>query len=102
MSASYRTGAGNNIYGFANAEFDAKADECDATVDDAVRAACYNELDLYVTTLTKDAQNGLFMIPLTQKPSFYAVSNTRLAFFGVAPDANTAGPLANVVDFKKN
>ncbi len=102
MSASYRTGAGSNIYGFANAEFDAKADECDATVDDSVRAACYNELDLYVTTLTKDAQNGLFMIPLTQKPSFYAVSNTRLAFFGVAPDANTAGPLANVVDFKKN
>ena len=97
-----RTGSGNNIYGFANAEFDAKADECDATVDDAVRADCYNELDTYVTTLAKDPQNGLFVIPITQKPSFYAVSRTRLATFGVAPDANSAGPLANVVDFKKN
>jgi peptide/nickel transport system substrate-binding protein len=102
MSASFRTGAGNNIYGYANAEFDAKADECDATVDDAERAACYNELNVYVSTLQKDSQTGLFMIPLTQKPSFYAVSATRLASFGVAPDANNAGPLANVGDFKKN
>lgn len=102
MSSSFRTGAGLNIYGFASAEFDAKADECDATVDDAVRADCYNELDTYVTTLAKDPQNGLFVIPITQKPSFYAVSKTRLATFGVAPDANSAGPLANVADFRKN
>jgi peptide/nickel transport system substrate-binding protein len=102
QSGVLRTGAGSNIYGFANAEFDAKADECDGTVDDAERAACYNELNLYAVTLQKDAKTGLFMIPLTQKPSFYAVSKIRLASYGVAPDANNAGPLLNVADFKKN
>lgn len=102
MSSSFRTGAGSNIYGYANAEFDAKADECDSTVDDAARAACYNELNLYVSTLQKDATSGLFMLPLTQKPSFYAVSATRLSSYGVAPDANNGGPLSNVGDFKKN
>jgi peptide/nickel transport system substrate-binding protein len=102
QSGILRTGAGNNIYGFANADFDAKADECDGTVDDAVRAACYNELNLYAVTLQKDAETGLFMIPLTQKPSFYAVSKVRLASYGVAPDANSAGPLLNFADFKKN
>ena len=102
QSGILRSGAGSNIYGFANAEFDVKADECDATIDDAERAACYNELNLYAVTLQKDAQTGLFMLPITQKPSFYAVSATRLASFGVAPDANNAGPLLNVADFKKN
>ena len=48
--------------------FDAFGPECDATVDDAERAACYNELDTYVTTLD-NGDDGLFMIPLTQKPS---------------------------------
>ena len=38
QAESYRTGSGNNPYGYASAEFDAKADECDATVDDAERA----------------------------------------------------------------
>ena len=93
---------GNNGYGFSNEEFDAKADECDTTVDDAARDACYNELDRYVTTLELDPQNGLFMIPLTQKPSFYAYSRDRLAQAAVAPDANSAGPLVNVVDFVLN
>ena len=68
QTASYRAGGENNPYGFANDAFEARADECDATTDDAERAACYNELDTYVTTLTLDAENGLFMLPLTQKP----------------------------------
>jgi peptide/nickel transport system substrate-binding protein len=99
QSASYLTGSGNNPYGFANEEFDAKATECDGTVDDAERAACYNELDKYVTTLELDPEQGLFMLPLTQKPSFYAFSNVRLAKGAVSPDANSAGPLVNVVDY---
>ena len=82
-----------------NDEFDAKADECDGTVDDAERAACYNELDRYVTTLELDPEQGLFMLPLTQKPSFYAYSNQRLSKGAVAPDADAAGPLVYVVDF---
>ena len=99
QTVAYRSGSGNNAYGFNNDEFDAKADECDNTVDDAERAACYNELDRYVTTLELDPEQGLFMLPLTQKPSFYAYSNQRLSKGAVAPDANSAGPLVYVVDF---
>ena len=96
QSASYRTGAGNNAYGHSNAEFDALSVECDATVDDAERAACYNELDLFVTTLDK-GDTGLFMIPLTQKPSFYGYLSSQLQGAGISPDAQGAGPLTNVV-----
>jgi peptide/nickel transport system substrate-binding protein len=97
-SAAYRTAAGNNAYGFTNENFDAKADECDATVDEAAAATCYNEADEYITTLGPDG-NGLVVMPLTQKPSFYAYSNTTLAKAAVSPDANSAGPLVNVVDY---
>ncbi len=99
QSASYRCGSGNNPYGYCNENFDEKSIECDGTVDDAERAACYNELDTYVTTLGPDG-DGLFMLPLTQKPTFYAFSNQRLVSAAVAPDANSAGPLVNVVDFQ--
>lgn len=99
-SFSYRTGSGNNPYGYANADFDAKADECDQIVDEAEAAVCYNELDLFVTTLGPDGESGLIVLPLTQKPSFYAYSNTALSAGAVSPDANSAGPIVNVVDFK--
>ncbi|MGA1077480.1 MAG: ABC transporter substrate-binding protein [Nitriliruptoraceae bacterium] len=89
----------NNTYGYRNAEFDAFVSACDTIVDDEERAACYNEADAYVTTRTKDP-NGLFMLPLTQKPSFYTYSNRRLEAGAIAPDANNAGPLVYVVDFK--
>ena len=97
-SPSFLSGSGNNPYGYASAAFDAKAAECDATIDDAERAGCYNELNRYLTTLAVDP-NGLVVIPLTQKPSFYAFSNV-LSSAAVAPDANAAGPLVNVVDYK--
>ncbi len=93
------TPATGNPYGFRNAEFDARSNECDALLDDAEAASCYNELDRYVTTLELDPQQGLFMLPITQKPDFFAYSTTLLAKGAVAPDANTAGPLANIVDF---
>nr|MCU0260453.1 ABC transporter substrate-binding protein [Ilumatobacteraceae bacterium] len=97
QSPAYRSGSGNNPYGYANPDFDALADECDATVDDAARADCYNQLDLYVTTLEVDP-NGLVVVPLTQKPSFFGYTS-QLAQGAVAPDANNAGPLVNVVDY---
>jgi peptide/nickel transport system substrate-binding protein len=100
QAPAYISGNGNNPYGYANADFDAKSIECDGTVDDAERAACYNEMDKYVTTLEIDAENGLFMIPLTQKPSYYGYLSSQLSGAGVAPDAQGAGPLANVVDFQ--
>jgi peptide/nickel transport system substrate-binding protein len=97
-SAAFRTGSGNNAYGFASEGFDAKADECDATIDQAAQDACYNELDLYATTLGPDG-DGLVVMPLTQKPSYYGYLNTVLATAAVSPDANSAGPLVNVVDY---
>ena len=96
---AWLSGSGNNPYGYANADFDAKADECDGVVDDDARAACYNELNQYITSLTIDP-NGLVAVPLTQKPSFYGYLSSQLSGAGVAPDAQGAGPLPNVVDFQ--
>ena len=98
QTASYRAGGENNPYGFANDAFEARADECDATTDDTERAACYNELDTFVTTLAQ-GDDGLFMLPLTQKPSFYGYTD-QLSQAGVAPDAQGAGPLTNAADFQ--
>jgi peptide/nickel transport system substrate-binding protein len=98
-SGAFRTGSGNNPYGYSSEEFDAKSVECDSIVDDAERADCYNELNLFVTTLEK-GDDGLFMLPLTQKPSFYGFLSSQLSGAGVAPDANVSGPLTNVVDFQ--
>ena len=97
-SAAYLCGSGNNPYGYCNENFDEAATACDQTVDDAERAACYNELDTYVTTVDPDG-GGLFMLPITQKPTFYAYSNTRLQQGALAPDANAGGPLINVADY---
>jgi peptide/nickel transport system substrate-binding protein len=95
---AFLSGSGNNPYGYANEEFDAKTEECDATFDDDERADCYNELSAYVTTRTID-EDGLVVLPITQKPSFYAYSNQTMQRGAVAPDAQGAGPLTNVVDF---
>jgi peptide/nickel transport system substrate-binding protein len=98
-SAAARCASGNNAYGYCNENFDELSVECDGTVDDAERAECYNTLDTYMTTVGPDG-DGLFMLPITQKPTFYAYSNDRLVGAAVAPDANSAGPLVNVVDFQ--
>jgi peptide/nickel transport system substrate-binding protein len=100
QSAAYRTGSGNNAYGYTNPEFDAKDDECNAETDDAALADCYNELDKYVTTLELDPENGLFMVPLTQKPQFYSYNGEVLSSAPVSPDADDAGPMVNAVDYQ--
>jgi peptide/nickel transport system substrate-binding protein len=99
QTCAYRTGCENNIYGFSNDAFDVRADECDATTDGVERAACYNELDIWVTTLTMDAENGLFMLPLTQKPDFFGFGSA-LAQAGAAVSAQNGGPLVNVADYQ--
>ena len=99
QSGSYRGGSINNPYGFDSPEFDARASECDAMVDDGERAGCYNELDTYVTTLER-GDDGLFMLPLTQKASFYGYRTDQVAAVGVAPDTDDGGPLVNVVDIE--
>jgi len=101
QSPAYFTGDGNNPYGHNVAAFDDLANGCDAIVDDTDRDACYNTADKYVTTLEIDAETGLFMLPLTQKPTFFAVSNGALSAIGSSPDANNAGPLSHVQDYKR-
>ena len=87
-------------YGFNNSDFDVRGVECGTIVDDDERASCYNELDEYVTTLNLDPEKGLFMLPFTQTPTYYAYANSALVAAAVAPDDSTAGPLANIVDFQ--
>jgi peptide/nickel transport system substrate-binding protein len=98
QNVAYLSGSENNPHGYANEELDTLLAECGETVDDDERATCYNEADRYVTTREVD-DNGLVIIPLTQKPQFYAYSNNTLAAGAVAPDANDAGPLTYGVDF---
>ena len=95
---AFLSDSGNNPYGYQNDEFDAKADECDAIADEDERADCYNELSQYVTTRNID-DNGLVVLPITQKPSFFAYSNVNLMEGAVAPDANAAGPIVYIVDY---
>ncbi|MGY6500110.1 MAG: ABC transporter substrate-binding protein [Acidimicrobiales bacterium] len=98
-TVAYRTGSENNPYGFSNPDFDAKASECETLIDDAERADCYNEADVYVTSL-ENGPNGLVVLPITQKPSFFGYLSSQLAAAGVAPDANDAGPIVYVMDFQ--
>ncbi len=98
-SASYLGGLPSNPYGFDNPDFDAQSRVCDTMIDNVERAGCYNDLDLYLTTLEK-GDDGLIVVPLTQKPSYYGYLSSVLSGAGIASDADDAGPLANVVDFR--
>jgi peptide/nickel transport system substrate-binding protein len=86
-------------YGLLNAEYDAKADECDQTVDEAEQNACYLILDKYATTLEM-GDDGLFMLPITQKPDAYIWDGDALVVGAASADTDSGGPLANMVDFK--
>lgn len=98
QNAAYRSDSGDNPYGYHNADFDAKADECDGLTELADQETCYNELDKFVTQVGDGS--GLVVMPLTQKPSFYAYNSGALEQNGVSPDANVSGPLENVQDYK--
>lgn len=100
QSGAFRSAVSSNPYGFSNPEFDTLASECDATVDDADRADCYNELDRFVTTVERGT-DGLFIIPLAQRPSFSGYVPSRLAAVGAAPDTVAGGPLVNLGDYER-
>ena len=53
-----------------------------------------------VTTLSIDSENGLFMLPITQKPTFYGYLNSVLDQNGATGDANRAGPISNIMDYR--
>lgn len=99
VSGIYLGGSSSNPYGFDNPAFDVAAAECDGTVDDAERSGCYDQLDSYVTTLD-NGDDGLFMIPLTQKPLLFAASNAGLTGVGVTTDLRSGGPLINIADYQ--
>lgn len=98
VSGSYRSGSVTNPYGFNSPEFDVAATECDGIADETERVACYNRLDRFLTTLDEQT-GGLFIIPLTQRPSFYGYSRA-VETVGRAPDLFEGGPLVNVVDVR--
>ena len=39
------------------------------------------------------------VVPLTQKPNFFAFSNTKLLSGAISPSMQNTGPLSNVVDY---
>ncbi|MEM9132227.1 MAG: ABC transporter substrate-binding protein [Actinomycetota bacterium] len=96
VSGSFRSGSSTNPYGFANPEFDVAATDCDGESDPQAVIDCYNRLDRFLTT-TEEVADGLFVIPLTQRPRFYGYSSG-LAAAGPAPDVDAGGPLVNIVD----
>lgn len=99
QSQAYRSDSPVAVYGYNNKDFDAKAAECDATIDQDAQDQCYNELDAYVTTLGPDGR-GLFMLPLSVKPMFYAYDREALDAVGVSPEELDGGPMSDVVDFR--
>ncbi len=86
-------------YGHINEEYDTLANECEQTVDEAEQFACFNILDKYATTLEMGDQ-GLFMLPITQKPDAYFWDSDALLVGAKSADTDDGGPISNIVDFK--
>ena len=97
QSGVYRNGSPGNPYGFSNPEFEVAAFECDAVVDDTERAGCYNDLDRFVTTLD-NGDDGLFMLPLFQRPVVVAHRSDRVEGLPAVVGSPGVGPLATIVD----
>ncbi len=98
QSGSFRSDSEANPYGFESPEFDAEAARCDTISDDDDRSACYQALDLFVTT-TESTEDGLFVVPLVERPSLLLFSPSRLERVPAFTDGDDGGPLALVVDY---
>lgn len=92
QSGAYRNGSPGNPYGFSNAEFEVAAFECDALPADDERADCYNQLDLFVTTLDR-GEDGLFIIPALQRPLVVAHFTQRWEIPSITGVSARSGPL---------
>ncbi len=95
----YRTGGQQNIYGFANDEYDRLLNECNAEIDTAAQVICYNELDTFATTLDQ-GPDGLFSIPITQQPSYFGYNSEFVSTVPIVSDSVAGGPLANAADYQ--
>lgn len=87
----------NNIYGYSNTEYDKAAKACDLLVAEADQQTCYAELDIFPSTITGDT--GLFIIPLSQKPQFFAYRNDKVDVDKVVAEGH-AGPFVNPAGFR--
>lgn len=82
----------NNIYGYSNEEFDDAAESCGNELSPEDAVTCFNELDLFATTVTDDT--GLFIVPLGERPSILAY-NIELLEEPIINDFPGAGPLTS-------
>ncbi|MDH3301229.1 MAG: ABC transporter substrate-binding protein [Acidimicrobiia bacterium] len=98
QSGAFRANSGANPYGYDNPEFDAESSRCDGLADDVERAACYQELDTFVTTLER-GEDGLFVVPLVERPQVLVYNSERLSGVPSIVDGSTGGPLPDVLGF---
>ncbi len=98
QSGAFRAGSGANPYGYANPEFDTESSRCDGLADDAERSSCYQELDTFVTTLDR-GENGLFVVPLIERPQVLVYNADRVAEVPAVVDGPTGGPLPDIAGF---
>ncbi len=89
----------NNIYGYSRTDFDAAAKECSSEYDRAIYFACFAELDAFATTNT--GESGSFIIPISQKPSFFAYNATLITVPEII-DYPSAGPFINPSNYTLN
>ncbi len=99
QSGAFRSKSGANPYGYSNPKFDTESSRCDGLVDDAERATCYQDLDLYITGLEK-TEDGIVVIPLAERPQLVVMNGERLESAPSVLDGPSGGPLAAIAGFK--
>jgi peptide/nickel transport system substrate-binding protein len=99
QSGAFRSQSGANPYGYANPEFDSESSRCDGLVEEAERSACYQALDIYVTTLD-NGDGGLVVIPLVERPQLTVYNTASLAQAPALLDGPSGGPLASLSSFQ--
>ncbi|MEM7342362.1 MAG: ABC transporter substrate-binding protein [Actinomycetota bacterium] len=97
VSGAFRSDSSANPYGHTSPEFDVAASDCDGVTDDTERAACYNTLDQFLTTLD-EGSDGLIVVPISRRPQVMLYSGTALSQVGVLLGGRNGGPLVTIGD----
>ena len=98
-ASTYVTGSPRNIYGYANSEYDEHIAGCAALAEEGEQIECYNKADRFVSTL-EESQDGLIVLPITQRPSFFGYNSDTVTDAPIAGDTGWGGPLANIFDYR--
>ena len=101
QSGAFRGRSSANPYGYADPQFDAESSRCDSLSNNSERSACYQGLDRFVTTLDQ-GENGLFVIPLLERPEVVAFNAASVAAMPVLNDGPDGGPLAEFTAYRLN